>query len=400
MRKVAYTADMKRGARWIVVSGIGLFLLCLAVVTVPQVSHAQDAAHALPQGVWRAEVVAVLERGTTQIPGTETQTETQRLQVRLLEGSRAGELIELSNDFIMMEPRQRFFLNYLVAPDGTELYTVRDLDRRGALIVLSLLFVAVVLIFGRLQGLRSLVSLLGSFVVIMYVLLPLLLRGFDPVVTSILVGALILSVAIFFTHGFTSRSLIAFTGTVVSIGITGLLATLAVDWLSLSGFFSDETVYLNFTTDGLLDFRGLLLGGMIIGVLGVLDDIAITQVAVVGELKHALPSASARTLYTRALRVGREHVSALVNTIVLAYAGVSLPLMLWFYGSDASFGMVVNNEVFATEIARTIVGSIGLILTVPITTALAAVFAAKIAAVHTGEHAHNHAHGHVYEHHK
>lgn len=392
---------MERLLQWCGRSCAGVFLLVAVWFGVPQTIFAQDAAHALPQGVWRAEVVSVLERGVTNIPGTDTVTETQRLQVRVLEGPRTGELLEIANDFIMMEPRQRFFLNYLVAPDGTELYTVRDLDRRGALILFSLLFVAVVLIFGRLQGVRSLVSLAGSFVVIVYVLLPLLLRGFDPVVTSILVGALILSVAIFFTHGFTMRSLVAFSGTVLSIGITGLLATLAVEWLSLSGFFSDETVYLNFTTDGALDFRGLLLGGMIIGVLGVLDDIAITQVAVVSELKRALPTASVRTIYTRALRVGREHVSALVNTIVLAYAGVSLPLLLWFYGSDASFGMIVNNEVFATEIARTIVGSIGLILTVPITTALAAAFATKLVA--TGDdvagHVHSHAHGHTHNHH-
>lgn len=373
-----------------------LVLVTMVFVFAPRIAVAQTE-HALPQGVWRAEVVSVLEEGTVRIPGTDADTAVQRLKVLLLEGARAGETIELSNDFIMMDEGQTFFLNYLVAPDGTELYTVRDLDRRGALLGLGVLFILVVLAFGRMQGLRSLVSLAGSFLVIMYVLLPLLIKGVNPVLTSIVIGALILFVAIFFTHGFNVRSVIAFSGTVLSIGCTGLLATVAIDVLNLSGFFSDETVYLNFTTNGILDFEGLLLGGMIIGVLGVLDDIAITQVAVVRELKLAASSATVRELYTKALRVGREHVSALVNTIVLAYAGVSLPLLLWFYGSETPLSMIINNEVFATEIARTIVGSIGLILTVPITTALAAVFARNM-CVHGEASGHTHHHGHSHTH--
>lgn len=371
-------------------------LLGVLYVVVPTAVVAQTE-HALPQGVWRAEVLSVLEESTVRIPGTDADTAVQQLRVEILEGERAGQIIELSNDFIMMDEGQTFFMNYLVAPDGSEIYTVRDLDRRAALVWLGVLFIGVVLVFGRMQGLRSLVSLAGSFAVIMYVLLPLLIRGFNPVFTSIVIGALILFVAIFFTHGFNMRALIAFSGTVLSIGFTGLLATGAIDVLSLSGFFSDETVYLNFTTDGMLDFEGLLLGGMIIGVLGVLDDIAITQVAVVRELKLAAGHATVRELYRKALRVGREHVSALVNTIVLAYAGVSLPLLLWFYGSETPFSMIVNNEVFATEIARTIVGSIGLIVTVPITTALAAFFAHRLSGDDGGhnDHGHSHAHTHV-----
>ena len=366
-------------------------LITLALAVIPIVSQAQND-DGLPQGVWRAEVVHVSEERQVVVPGTSTETQVQTLQVKILEGDREGQLVVMENDFIMMQEGQKFFMNYLIAPDGAELYSVRELDRRFPLALLTGLFMGVVLLFGRAQGLRSLVSLAGSFLVILYVLLPLLLQGFNPVLVSVVIGALILFVAIFFTHGFSMRSGIAFSGTVLSIGLTGILATVAIDALSLSGFFSDETVYLNFSTNGLLDFKGLLLGGMIIGVLGVLDDIAITQVAVVAELKQAIPSITKRELYTKALRVGREHVSALVNTIVLAYAGVSLPLLLWFAGSETSFSMIINNEIFATEIARTIVGSIGLILTVPITTILAAWFADKIGVISEESHAHAHTH--------
>lgn len=367
------------------------FILSLSV---PILAGAQ--ANNLEQGVWRAEVIDVSNEQEVLVPGTDTPTKIQTLQVKILEGPRTDEIIVMENDFLMMKDGQVFFMNYLIGPDGTELFSVRDIDRRAPLMWLGLLFMAVVLVFGRKQGLRSLISLAGSFLVIIYALLPLLLQGFNPVLMSVLIGALILFVAIFFTHGFSFRSLVAFGGTVISIGLTGILATVAIDVLQLSGFFSDETVYLNFTTDGLLDFKGLLLGGMIIGVLGVLDDIAITQVAVVAELNQAAPGLTRRELYTKALRVGREHVSALVNTIVLAYAGVSLPLLLWFYDSTLPFSMILNNEVFATEIARTIVGSIGLILTVPITTMLAAIFVDRFKSDHTEGHTHAHAHNHTH----
>jgi uncharacterized membrane protein len=378
-------SDMKR----VLVYSFFITIFCL-----PVCAHAQ--ADNLEQGVWRAEVINVSNEQEVLVPGTDTPTKVQTLQVKILEGPRTDEVIVMENDFLMMKDGQIFFMNYLIGPDGTELFSVRDIDRRAPLMWLGLLFVGVVLAFGRKQGLRSLVSLAGSFLVIIYVLLPLLLQGFNPVLMSIVIGALILFVAIFFTHGFSFRSLTAFGGTVISIGLTGILATVAIDILQLSGFFSDETVYLNFTTNGLLDFKGLLLGGMIIGVLGVLDDIAITQVAVVAELKHAAPGLTRRELYTKALRVGREHVSALVNTIVLAYAGVSLPLLLWFYDSTLPFSMILNNEVFATEIARTIVGSIGLILTVPITTLLAAMFVERFVHDHGDGHSHGHTHNHTH----
>lgn len=369
---------------WLAV--VGFFVVGIPVVSAQTEDY-------IAQGVWRAEVVSVIDQGVTEVSGTNTETHTQTIHAKLLDGDREGQVIEVSNDFIMLTEGQRFFVSYLIAPDGNVLYSVRDVDRRASLAWLGVLFIAVVLVFGRMQGLRSLISLAGSFVVILYVLLPLLLRGLDPVLISVLIGALILSVAIFFTHGFTVQSLIAFSGTVLAIGCTGVLASVSIKMLSLSGFFSDETVYLNFATNGQLDFGGLLLGGIIIGVLGVLDDIAITQVAVVSELRRALPNITAKSLYTRALSVGREHVSALVNTIVLAYAGVSLPLLLWFYGSETPFSMIINNEVFATEIARTIVGSIGLILTVPITTWLAAWFSHACVRESSSAHTHSHHHG-------
>ena len=217
-------------------------------------------------------------------------------------------------------------------------------------------------------------SLFGTFLVIIYFLLPLLLKGYPPVLTSSLIAAAILFLAIFLTHGFNRESGVAFSGTVIAVILTGILASVAVRMTRLTGFGNEEAVYLNFATLGNLNFSGLLLGGIIVGVLGVLDDIAITQVAVVRELKESVHNLSKKEIYHKAMRVGREHAGALVNTLALAYAGATLPLLLLFSVSQIEFGMILNQEAVATEIIRTIIGSIGLILTIPITTTLAVYF--------------------------
>jgi len=202
----------------------------------------------------------------------------------------------------------------------------------------------------------------------------------------------ILFAAIFFTHGFNRESLVAYGGTMIAVLITGVLAILSVHGSDLSGFNVEESVYLNFNTGGTLDFTALLLGAIIIGVLGVLDDIAVTQAAVVAELFDSNKGMTRREAYKRAIRVGREHVGALVNTLVLAYTGASLPLFMYFYLSLATFGSSVNSELFATEIVRTIVGSIGLVLTVPIVTFLAVLYLKGYKPKHSQSHSHGHSH--------
>ena len=169
-----------------------------------------------------------------------------------------------------------------------------------------------------------------------------------------------------------------------------LFSIFAVYITSLTGITADEAVYLNFNTSGTLDFTSLLLGAIIIGVLGVLDDIAVTQSAVVSELYDSNPNMPRKEVYSRAMRIGREHVGALVNTLVLAYTGASLPVLLYLKTSDLNFETIINLEVFTTEIVRAIVGSLGLILTVPIVTILASIYLKG----HKSNHLHTHSHKH------
>lgn len=351
----------------LVVFGAVLFL----VTTFTSVAFAQAPAYEERQGYLRAEVLEILDSGVRIVPGTEVENAYQQLRVHVLDGEQKGERIDFENDFIELKEGDRFFLNYLTTAEGKTLYSVRDPDRRLAVLGFVALFALVVLVFGRLQGLRSLLSLTASFLLILFGLLPQLLAGASPVPTSIGYAMLILALAMGLTHGINRTSISAFLGTLGGIISTGILAYLAVDLAALSGFVSDETVYLNLSTNGALNISGLLLGAMVIGVLGLLDDIAITQASAVGEIMRADPTLSQREVFSRALRIGKEHVGALVNTLALAYAGASLPLLLLFSLSDAPFSMLINREIIAAEILRTAIGGIGLVLTVPLSTAFA-----------------------------
>lgn len=365
------------------------------LLTLCALSPFQSQAQELIQDkveIVKAEVVDVLSQEKKNIPGTDVESIYQTITAKILEGDQKGKVVTIENDYLALKQGDRFFLYHSIdGLDGRGSYSVRDVDRQGAIMFFIALFVGVILVFSGKQGVRSLIGLAGSFFVILYVLIPSLLKGYPPVLTSIVIATIILFLAIYLTHGFNRVSTVAFSGTVIAVTLTGILAYFGVVIARLSGFATEEAVYLNFNTNGSLDFTGLLLGGIMIGVLGVLDDIAVTQAAVVSELHDSASHLSRKEIYKKALRVGKEHVGALVNTLALAYTGASLPLLLLFSTSDSSMSSIINQEIFATEIIRTVVGSIGLILTVPITTLLA-VYMLK---GHKGKqiHTHNHIQG-------
>ena len=332
------------------------------------------AQHDDVQEVLRAEVVRVIDSETQLIPGTDTVHVYQTVEATLLEGKNVGAVITVENDFLELEVGDRFFATYYVYLDGTEQYSVQDIDRRGKLVTLLLVFAGAIILFGGWYGVRALVSLVASLFVLAYILVPGLVEGWNPLLSSFIVASAILGGALFITHGINKESLVAFAGTAIAVACTLIAATFSVSWADLSGFAAEESVSLNFGTRGSLDLAALLIGGIVIGALGVLDDIAITQVAVVRELFASNRDATRKHVFLRAMRVGREHVGAVVNTLALAYVGVSLPLVLVMHLSPASTSLLFNMEIVATEIVRTVVGSIGIILTVPLVTMLAVRF--------------------------
>jgi uncharacterized membrane protein len=364
-------------------------ILVVPLLFLPTLISSQEV-HDDFQGTFRGMVTEVVSREEKDIPGTDTKHIYQVINAEILGGPKKGEVIQIENDYLELKKGQKFYFNYNIYVDGSESYTVTNVDRRSGLVFLILVFIFAVIFFGGWQGVRSLVALFGSFFAIFYVLMPGLINGWDPILASSLVASAILFIAIFFTHGFNRESTVAYVGTMVAVLLTSIFSMFAVRLTSLTGITADEAVYLNFNTSGTLDFTGLLLGAIIIGVLGVLDDIAVTQSAVVSELYDSNPNMERKEVYKRAMRIGREHVGALVNTLVLAYTGASLPVLLYLKTSDLSFETIINLEVFSTEIVRAVVGSLGLILTVPIVTILASIYLKG----HKSNHLHTHTHSH------
>ncbi|WP_368396349.1 YibE/F family protein [Streptomyces sclerotialus] len=249
-------------------------------------------------------------------------------------------------------------------------YSVTDVDRSFPMWVLAAVFALAVVVVGRLRGVLALVALAASFAVLTVFILPAILQGSNPLLVAVVGGSAIMLIALYLCHGLTARTSVAVLGTLASLLLIGLLGSVFIGWGQLTGNTDDQTGLVHSLYPG-IEIRGLLLAGIIIGSLGVLDDVTVTQTAAVWELRDADPTASRRRIYGAAMRIGRDHIASVVNTLVLAYAGAALPLLLLFSIARSSVGTVATSEVVAEEIVRTLVGSIGLVASVPLTTLLA-----------------------------
>jgi uncharacterized membrane protein len=256
------------------------------------------------------------------------------------------------------------------APPGLR-YSVTDVQRGFPLALLAGIFALAVIVVGRLRGLMALIALAVSFGVLTLFILPAILHGDDPLLVAVVGGSAIMLIALYMCHGVNARTSVAVIGTLCSLFLIGVLGSVFISWAHLTGNTSDETGLIHSLYPG-IQIRGVLLAGVIIGSLGVLDDVTVTQVAAVWELKDADPGASRRKLYGAGMRIGRDHIASVVNTLVMAYAGAALPLLLLFSIARSGVLQVADSELVAEEIVRTLVGSIGLVASVPLTTALAA----------------------------
>jgi uncharacterized membrane protein len=316
-------------------------------------------------------VTAVTEQACDgQVCGTAT--------VRLTEGPGVGTLQTVDLPQGPGAPRLRagddvVLLYYPDAVPGGRSYTVIDQQRSRPMIGLVALAVAVILAFGRWRGLSSLAGLAVSFAVLLLFVIPAILDGSPPLLVAVVGAAAIMFAALYLTHGVSVHISVAVAGTLASLVLTGLLGAAFTSLMRLTGVGGEESAYLT-AVQGTIDPRGLLLAGIVIGALGVLDDVTVTQAVTVAEMA-AGGRRSRWELYRSAVRVGRAHVGSAVNTIVLAYAGATLPLLLLIAAGSGPLGQVLTSEFLAQEILRSAVGTIGLVASVPITTALAALVA-------------------------
>ncbi|WP_405616241.1 YibE/F family protein [Streptomyces sp. NBC_00076] len=250
-------------------------------------------------------------------------------------------------------------------------YSVTDVNRRLPMALLAGIFAIAVVVVGRLRGVMALVALAISFMILNFFILPAILQGSNPLLVAVIGASAIMLIALYLCHGLSARTSVAVLGTLISLFLIGVLGSQFIGWAALTGNTDDNTGLIHGLYPS-IDMSGLLLAGVIIGSLGVLDDVTVTQTSAVWELHEANPSMGWRGLYRAGIRIGRDHIASVVNTLVLAYAGAALPLLLLFSIAQSSVGAVANSELVAEEIVRTLVGSIGLVASVPVTTALAA----------------------------
>jgi uncharacterized membrane protein len=331
---------------------------------------------------FRARVIEIIEEGETGIGDV-----VQRYQVahiELLEGEHQG--ISMAMDYgrkqilpnsIYLQPGDTILVTIGTHTDGFLTVFFVDFVRTNVLLWLTVIFVTVILLMSRWKGLRSLLSMAFSLIVIIRYIIPHILAGEDPLQVSIIGSVILLGVTLYLTYGWNLKTHAAVVSMIVVLLITGTVAGLAVLATRLSGAGSENALFLIQTLNTQINLRGLLLGGMIIGALGVLDDLVTTQASAVFELHHANVSLGFRALFHSAMRIGQDHVAATVNTLVLAYAGASLPMLLLFSLARGNYGNLVNFQFVAEEIVRTLVGSLGLVLAVPLTTVIAILFALR-----------------------
>ncbi|MBN1657516.1 MAG: YibE/F family protein [Anaerolineae bacterium] len=379
--------DSKR-IGWVVGAGLAIaaFVLLAAIAQRPAPGSMEDDLGLGETESLRAQVVEVLDEGT--VGEGDFEQPYQRLLLRIEEGALEGQEVEVdygllgvTNESRLFRQGDRVVVERTGAMDGGSVFVVTSYVRTGSLVWLTLLFVAGTLLLSGWQGARSLLGMGISLAVIVGFIVPQILEGRDPILIAITGSVGMMGASLYLVYGVRQKTHVAVAGLFVSLVLTGLLAIWFVGAARLSGFGAEEAAFLQ-VAGVRLDTQGLLLAGIIIGTLGALDDIAIGQASAVFELNKANPDLGRRALFRHGMTIGRDHIASMVNTLLLAYVGAALPLVLLILVFTEPLSVTLNREMIAEEIVRTLVCSLGLLAGVPLTTAIAAVVTRQPAGHH------------------
>jgi uncharacterized membrane protein len=372
--------------------GLATVIGLVALWPSDEPTRAQQAAELyLPPGTTYPEArVSSVQPVDCSLPGGGGQPAQQltcaTLVVEVLEGDGAGEFVQIDVPAEVyaagIEEGDGLVLTRDAAAEGGAQYAFFDYDRDVPIVVLTLTFAVVVVAVARLRGLAALVGLAFAFFVLLEFVLPGLLSDQSPLLTSLVGSSAIMFVVLYLAHGFSARTTTALVGTLFGLALVAVLGAVAVETARLTGLTSEETTTL-LGYDPTLDFSGLVLAGVVVAGLGVLNDVTITQASAIWQLHEVDPGMSWGQLYRRGMAVGRDHIASTVYTIVFAYAGASLPLLMLFELYAQPWDVVLTSSALAEEVIRTLVGSIALVLAVPVTTAAGAFFA-KAAGTEAG----------------
>jgi uncharacterized membrane protein len=345
----------------------------------------------LGQSEERIEAVVSQVKEEKELSDGGVRRKYQKIELIVTSGGKKGERIIVENGVapvigtVEYETGDNVSVSITKNPEGENVYFITDYVRRDSLYWLLGLFFGLTVLIGGIRGLASILGLGISFIIIFFVVLPLILKGYDPITVAVMSSFLIIPVNFFLAHGFNKKTASAVTGTVIALVLTGLLANIFVNFGHLSGLTTDEATLLERAQGGAVQMKGLLLAGIIIGALGVLDDITVAQSALVFQLRKTSEKLGFWQTYKKAMDVGRDHISSMVNTLVLVYTGAAMPLLLIFIDNPKPFSEIINYEMIAEEIIRTLVVTSGLILAVPIVTFIATAISDKDSKRAAGE---------------
>jgi len=360
---------------------IFISILCLLTLSIsicrPVFAQSEISGEMPREERLEGKVTQIVEESQIIPIGAQNLQAYQKLEIFISKGLLKDKKIIVENGKMPMSNIEKYsvgdelVITYNKDFEGNDIFYISDYVRRGPLLQLFIIFVFCTIVIAKWRGFLSLVGMGISFLVIFSFILPKISAGANPVEIAIMGSLIIIPASFFLSHGVNKKTLVAIAGTLIALLITGVLANIFVESAQLTGFASEEANFLQNIKQGSINIKGLLLAGIIIGVLGVLDDITISQSAIVFQLKQANEKLGFMELYKRAMNVGQDHISSMVNTLVLVYAGAALPLLLLFVDNPHPFSEIINYEIIADEVVRTLVGSIGLILAVPITTFIA-----------------------------
>jgi uncharacterized membrane protein len=358
----------------------------LNFVLNPLSAYAQEDNQKPQENIFKAEVIEILAEKIVEFDKGDIQTQ-QNLKLQGLEGDYKGKEIVftgIGNLEVLSaqtyEVGDKVLMSHSQGPQDEDFYYIVEPFRTASIWYLVALFVAILLIVGRWKGFRSLIVLAFTFFVIISFIIPKILAGANPLMITVLGSLLILLVIIYVTEGFKTKSHLAVASIFFSLVITIFISWLFVNLAKLTGAASEDILFLFNIEGATINLKGLLLAGIIIGALGVLDDVVIAQISTAEEIASSNVSYRFKEIFTKTYRVGVSHVSSMTNTLFLAYAGVSLPLLILFISGESPFQSVeyiINTELIATEIIRTLSGTIGLIFSVPVATFLASWYYGK-----------------------
>ncbi|MBP6994186.1 YibE/F family protein [Candidatus Woesebacteria bacterium] len=337
----------------------GFFFACIAFVLAVAVNAHSSTIYAAETEFYSVKVI-----------GTEN-TKQVRVETVNKKGKQEQFVVDTLSDRYISSPQyvvgDRLIVSVTQA-QGKRVVSIIERDRTIPYLVLAALFVATVVVVGRLQGGIAIIAMALSFMLLVTVTIPQIIAGVDPIVVSLLTALIIVPLTFYLSHGLNQKTSLAILATLIALAITGFMSAFFTQITPLTGYASDEAAAITLRFGDMLKMSNLLIAGMIISSMGILDDVTIAQIGIVQSLHKAKPNMHARQLFLEAMKLGRDHIASLVNTLILVYVGAALPMFLLVYKSDAPLWVVIQREVVAEEIVRTLVSSVGIILAVPIAT--------------------------------